>query len=135
MNGKNIIFASALIIFVIIFTACADKNKLQNNVSYIRIANSNDLLESYYTDMSENERAKNLKDKIEELDGIDEVSVYITGRTALIGLVIEDEFKDKVTIIKDEASRLTKKMDKGIENTAVTSNIEIKKMIENMEEK
>lgn len=133
MNGKNILFALILITIGIIFTACADKDKLQNNVSYIRIANNNDLLESYYTDKTEFERAKELKDKIEKLEGIDDVSVYITGRTALIGLVIDNDFKDKAAIIKDETSRLTKKMDREIENTAITSNPEIKKMIDNME--
>lgn len=114
---------------IILLTGCGSGKEIENNFSNLRIALGNDIT----SDKSNEDRAKILKDMVLNMDGIIEANVVITGHTALIGFKA-DGTDDEISRLKKEVAKKVRLLDRGINNTAITANEEIVKMIEEMEQ-
>lgn len=123
---KKIIFS--IFCCGIVLTGC-QSSTLENNLSQIRIAKAAEIEEG----KTKTERAKEIKKNILQIEEIQEVSVVIEGKTALIGLRLKEDTQKDVIRLKAEADILAKEADKGIDGTAITANENITSMIEKME--
>lgn len=116
--------------FLLSLTGCRSGREIENNFSNLRIALGNDMT----SDKSNEDRAKIIKDMVLSMDGITEANVVITGQTALIGFKANGIDDDEISRLKKEVAKKTRILDRGINNTAITANEEIVKMIEEMEQ-
>lgn len=119
-----------IVISCYLLCGCSTKG-IQNNLSQIRIARGQEIT----SEKSNAERAKIIKENILTLEELKGAAVVVEGNTALIGLRIKKEWLEDGMRIKKEAGNLAKEADEAIQNTSVTVNENITKMIEQMEHK
>ena len=92
---------------------------------------TNDISSAY--DHENDDRIEKIEQALMEIEGIEEASVYISGKTALIGVEIEKGYD--VAEKKTEAVECVRETDKAIKNTAISANDDIRDLIENMAER
>lgn len=127
MKKRKVFFFLWLLVAM---TGCASQGKeLENNLNQIRIAYGEDgtSIRSFAS------RAKELKKALKAIEGVEDANVVITGHTALIGLVMNEEDNEEKSRAKQEAAKIAKQIDSGIYHTAITANQEIIDMIGEME--
>ncbi len=78
-------------------------------------------------------RAENIRKKLETISGIDDVSVVVTGNTALVGYRLTDRTKNAATI-KNEIAKKVKETDRAIENVSVTDAANISAQLKRISE-
>ena len=87
-------------------------------------------------DRTPEERALIIKNRLSQVDGIDGTAVVVEGKTAIIGLRLENGMEqNEVDAVRRKVDTLAKHADVQIENTSVTTNGDIVSMIEEMERK
>ena len=116
------------IIFCIIFLwSCRSPDVTQNSISSLQTKNSN-LYDTNYVIPTEEEVEK----EILKMKDIKKCTVYITGETALIG-VISDKSDEKYRELHREVTE--RAHDVGVKYVSVTFNEKIYKMIDNLKYK
>lgn len=78
-------------------------------------------------------RAENIREKLETISGIDDVSVVVTGNTAIVGYRLTDRSKNAATI-KNEIAKKVKDTDKAIENVSVTDAADLSAQLKRISE-
>ena len=87
-------------------------------------------------DRTPEERGMIIKNRLKQLDECIGTAVVVEGRTAIIGLRLQDGMEqNEIDAVKRKADALAKESDVSIENTSVTTNSYIVSMIEEMERK
>ena len=87
-------------------------------------------------DRTPEERGMIIKNRMKQLDECIGTAVVVEGRTAIIGLRLQDGMEqNEIDAVKRKADALAKEADVSIENTSVTTNSYIVSMIEEMERK
>ena len=87
-------------------------------------------------DRTPEERGMIIKNRLKQLDECIGTAVVVEGRTAIIGLRLQDGMEqNEIDAVKIKADALAKESDVSIENTSVTTNSYIVSMIEEMERK
>ncbi len=87
-------------------------------------------------DRTPEERGMIIKNRLKQLDECVGTAVVVEGRTAIIGLRLQDGMEqNEIDAVKRKADALAKEADVSIENTSVTTNSYIVSMIEEMERK
>ena len=85
-------------------------------------------------DKTPEERALTIKTRLAKIDGIVGTAVVVEGRTAIIGLRLEDGMEQNETdSVRREADAAAKAADVDIDNTSVTTNSYLVSLIEDME--
>jgi len=113
---------------MVLLSGCVGKG-IENNLSQVRIAKGEDIVK----DKTKEQRANDIKERIMELEGLDGAAVVVEGHKALIGLRVKADWVRDSIRLKNQVDELAKKTDKGIEDTAITTNDKITSMIERME--
>jgi len=96
----------------------------ENNLSGIHLVKANEKL----GEKTQAERAQSIKALLHNINGITGNAVIVEGHTAIIGLRLEEG-------MESDATRLRKEADKYINNTSITTNVNIVSLIEEMERK
>ena len=87
-------------------------------------------------DRTPEERGMIIKNRLKQLDECIGTAVVVEGRTAIIGLRLQDGMEqNEIDAVKRKADALAKEADVSIKNTSVTTNSYIVSMIEEMERK
>ncbi len=83
---------------------------------------------------SPEERALSIKNRLTQIDGIIGTAVVVEGRTAIIGLRLEETVEQsRFSRVKQEVDAAAREVDQYIDNTSITMNSYIVSMIEEME--
>ena len=122
---RYIFFMIAIIYF---FSGCNAKS-MQNHLIY---AASNDKI-TQSTLKSNKERAELVKSMILMIKGIDNATVVITGKTALIGIKTKDTDVEEESRLKKLAEDMARKTDQDIKNVAISTDNDIYDRIKTME--
>jgi len=117
-----------MIAIIYLFCGCNAKS-MQNNLIY---AASNDKI-TQSTLRSNKERAELVKTMILMIKGIDNATVVITGKTALIGIKTNDTDVEEESRLKKLAEDMARKTDQDIKNVAISTDNDIYDRIKTME--
>ena len=110
-----------------------DRNIKKGNVNETDDQFSDNDLNSPGIDNTMNDRSKMISDKLADLDGVNDSTVLITGKTALIGLDIPSDFeKAKTEEIKKTVESKVKSLDKDIDKVIVTADADLTTRIRNV---
>ena len=87
-------------------------------------------------DKTPEERALTIKGRLKQIDGVVGTAVVVEGRTAIIGLRLEENIEqNEISAVKKEAEQAAKGAEVSIESTSITTNGYIVSLIEDMERK
>ena len=87
-------------------------------------------------DKTPEERALTIKGRLKQIDGVVGTAVVVEGRTAIIGLRLEENMEqNEISAVKKEAEQAAKGAEVSIESTSITTNGYIVSLIEDMERK
>lgn len=116
----------------VLFCGCVPSRQIENNLTQIRIAKGNEML----NDKTDEERAQDIKEillmKMSEVKG---AAVVVESHTALIGLRLDEQYQEDSIELKEKAGQLAKESDDTILGASVTTNDKIISMIEDLERK
>ena len=117
-----------MIAIIYLFCGCNAKS-MQNNLIYA--ANNDKITQG--TLKSNKERAELVKSMILMINGIDNATVVITGKTALIGIKTNDDNVEEESRLKKLAEDMARKTDQDIKNVAISTDNDIYDRIKTME--
>ena len=127
---KNIAIALTLFFTAFSFAGCSRATEMQNQIglftSYDRQR------DEVLTEKSNEQRAAMVREEIVQIEGVEDAVVVITGRTALVGLQLDQVGDAEAVRIKKQAAEKAKELDIGVTNTAVTADQEISQMIKEL---
>lgn len=111
-----------------------DRNIKKDNVNENNDQFSDNDLNSPGIDNTMNEKSKMISDKLAELDEVNDSTVLVTGKTALIALDIPADFgKDKTEELKKTVESKVKSLDKDIDRVVVTADADLNTRIRNVD--
>ena len=122
-------FMMILILAVCVGCRAEMTEKAQQKIHFVKA-------EQEIGDRTPEERGMIIKNRLKQLDRCIGTAVVVEGRTAIIGLRLQDSMEqNEIDAVKRKADALAKEADVSIENTSVTTNSYIVSMIEEMERK
>ena len=78
-------------------------------------------------------KAEKIAHAVSEIEGIDKVSVIITGNSAIVGIEVKDELTDsKLIELKKKAENKARSVETTLDHVAVTAGAELIKRIEHI---
>lgn len=87
-------------------------------------------------DKTPEERALAIKGRLKQIDGVLGTAVVVEGRTAIIGLRLEENMEpNEISAVRKEVERAAKGAAVFIDSTSITTNGYIVSLIEDMERK
>jgi YhcN/YlaJ family sporulation lipoprotein len=104
-----------ILVTVVLLSSCTTKKNNTDKIQYEKPLNHELQIDRY----AENEKAKNIANSILEIEDVDKVVVVVTGKTALIGMSVEDS--SKLNYLKTKAVQITRSIDKNIANIKITT--------------
>ena len=122
-------FMMILILAVCVGCRAEMTEKAQQKIHFVKA-------EQEIGDRTPEERGMIIKSRLKQLDECIGTAVVVEGRTAIIGLRLQDGMEqNEIDAVKRKADALAKEADVSIKNTSVTTNSYIVSMIEEMERK
>lgn len=112
----------------------ANDNGLNNNNVNNNGVNNNGVNNNSMNNNGNNRKtAKKIADRIEEIQGIDDAYVLISGDTAIVGVDMDNEAQGQITRdLKQRIERTVKNVDNDIKNVSITADPDLLTRIRNM---
>ncbi|AMJ39840.1 YhcN/YlaJ family sporulation lipoprotein [Anaerotignum propionicum] len=121
---------SIMLLAIFVLSGCR-ATVTENNLSGIHLVKANEKL----GEKTQAERAQSIKALLHNINGITGNAVIVEGHTAIIGLRLEEGMESDATRLRKEADNAAREADEYINNTSITTNVNIVSLIEEMERK